>query len=155
MSVRRTYETTYILNAILEDAEIEAIIQRINGFITEHGGTIVEENHWGRRRLAYPIAKKYNGFYVYVIFELNSDVLPQLERFFTLEENVIRHLTLQFDQKLHDFRKVRAEMQAARAAQMAAEGKMERGDRTDGFVRLDKDELVEPLDESTDIEGIL
>ncbi len=131
MSVRRSYESTYILNAALEDAEIEAAILRINTFITEHGGKLVEENQWGRRRLAYPIAKKYNGFYVHVIFELDADVLPQLERLFTLDDSVMRHLTMQFDEKLHEFRKVRAEAQAARAAQMAAEGRAERSERFD------------------------
>lgn len=123
MSVRRSYETTYILNAALEDAEIEAGVKRVTDFVTEHGGTIIEVNQWGRRRLAYPIAKKYNGFYVYMAFEADAEMIPQLERFFTLEEGVIRHLTLQLDLKLRDFRKQRAEAQAARAAQMAEEEK--------------------------------
>lgn len=123
MGIRRAYESTYILNAALEDGEIEALVKRINDFITERGGSFLEINEWGRRRLAYPIAKKYNGFYVYMAFEAEADVLPQLERFFTLEEQVMRHLTLQLDMKLREFRKVRAEAQAARAAQMAEEEK--------------------------------
>ncbi|MCO6466265.1 MAG: 30S ribosomal protein S6 [Bradyrhizobiaceae bacterium] len=122
MSELRSYESTYIMNAALEDPEIEAAILRVNTFIAEHGGKIREENKWGRRRLAYPIGKKYNGYYVHTVFELNADALPLMERFFALEESVMRHLTLQLDEKLHAFRKVRAEAQAARAAQMAAEG---------------------------------
>ncbi len=46
MGIRRSYETTYIINAVLEDAEIEAVIQRVNSFITDQGGKIVEENQW-------------------------------------------------------------------------------------------------------------
>ena len=132
MSESRSYETTYIMNAALEDAEIEAAILRVNTFIGEHGGKIREENKWGRRRLAYPIGKKYNGYYVHLVFEIGADILPALERFFMLEESVIRHLSLQLDEKLHAFRKVRAEAQAARAAQMAAEGgRPERAERSE------------------------
>ena len=104
MGIRRAYESTYILNAALEDGEIAAIVKRVNDFITERGGSFLEINEWGRRRLAYPIAKKYNGYYVYMAFEADADVLPQLERFFTLEEQVMRHLSLQLDLKLRDFR---------------------------------------------------
>lgn len=123
MSVRRLYETTYIINAALEDAEIDAVAARVNAFLEEHGSTLVEVNKMGRRRLAYPIKKKYNGFYVYTAFEAPSATLPLLEKFFFLEDSVIRHLSLQLDPKLRVFRKVRAEAQALRAAQMAEAAK--------------------------------
>jgi small subunit ribosomal protein S6 len=121
MSIRRLYESTYIINAALEDAEADAVVKRVTDYIEEHGGTMVEVNKWGRRRLAYPIKKKYNGFYVYTAFEAPANVIPLLERFMILEDNVLRHLTMQLDPKLREFRKVRAEAQAIRAAQLAAE----------------------------------
>jgi small subunit ribosomal protein S6 len=83
MSIRRQYESTYIMNAALEDGEVETLIQRVSDFITENGGAIQELNKWGRRRLAYPIKKKYNGYYVYMVFESAAEIVPQLERFFT------------------------------------------------------------------------
>lgn len=126
MSIRRQYESTYIMNAALEDGEIETLIQRVSDFITEHGGNIIELNKWGRRRLAYPIKKKYNGFYVYMVFESAAEMVPQLERFYTLDDSIMRHLTLQLDPKLREFRKVRAEAQAQRAAQLAEEAANER-----------------------------
>jgi small subunit ribosomal protein S6 len=126
MSIRRQYESTYIMNAALEDGEIETLIQRVSDFITEHGGNIIELNKWGRRRLAYPIKKKYNGFYVHMVFESAAETVPQLERFYTLDDGIMRHLTLQLDAKLREFRKVRAEAQAQRAAQLAEEAANER-----------------------------
>lgn len=123
MSVRRLYETTYILNAALEDADIDAIVKRVNDFLEENGAQLVELNKMGRRRLAYPIKKKYNGFYVYLAFDAPSEALPLLEKFFFLEEGVMRHLILQLDPKLREFRKVRAEAQAIRAAAMAEAAK--------------------------------
>lgn len=126
MSVRRSYESTYIINAAAEDGEVDALVTKVSDYITELGGTMSEVNKWGRRRLAYPINKKYNGFYVYSVFEAPAEAIPLLERFYVLEENVIRHLTMQLDSKLSEFRKVRAEAQALRAAEAAKEGE---GDR--------------------------
>lgn len=108
MSIRRLYESTYIINAALEDAEADAVVKRVTDYIEEHGGTMVEVNKWGRRRLAYPIKKKYNGYYVYMAFEAASEILPLVERFFNLEENVLRHLTLELSEKLREHRKERA-----------------------------------------------
>lgn len=128
MSIRRLYESTCIVNAVLEDAEIDSIVDRLVEFIGEHGAQILEMNKWGRRRLAYPIKKKYNGYYVYLVFEAPAEAIPQLERFYVLDENIMRHLTVQLDPKLREFRKVRAEAQAARAAQMAEAAKGEQFD---------------------------
>ncbi|MBX7154872.1 MAG: 30S ribosomal protein S6 [Candidatus Kapaibacterium sp.] len=120
MSVRRLYETTYIINAALEDGDVESVAKRVSEYIENHGGTIVETNRWGRRRLGYPIKKKFNGYYVHCIFEAPSNTIPLLERFFVLDDNVLRHLTLQLTEKLHQFRKTRAIAQAERAAALAA-----------------------------------
>ena len=108
MSIRRLYERTFIINAALEDPDVEAVIRRVTDYIENHGGTFVEMNKWGRRRLAYPIKKKYNGYYVYMAFEAASEILPLVERFFNLEENVLRHLTLELSEKLREHRKERA-----------------------------------------------
>jgi small subunit ribosomal protein S6 len=92
----------------LEDPDVEAVIRRVTDYIENHGGQFVEMSKWGRRRLAYPIKKKYNGYYVYMAFESAPEVLPLVERFFILEENVLRHLTLELSEKLREHRKERA-----------------------------------------------
>jgi len=107
-SILRLYESTFIINAALEDPDVEAVIRRVTDYIENHGGQFVEMSKWGRRRLAYPIKKKYNGYYVYMAFESASEVLPLVERFFILEENVLRHLTLELSEKLREHRKERA-----------------------------------------------
>ncbi|MCX8050936.1 MAG: 30S ribosomal protein S6 [Chlorobi bacterium] len=112
MSNRRLYETTYILNAALEDAEIEEAVGRINEYIVQHGGTIREVNRWGRRRMAYPIRKKYNGYYVHCIFEAPPSSVPVIERYLILDDSVLRHLTLQLSERLIEYRKQRAPQSA-------------------------------------------
>jgi len=107
MSLRRVYETTFIVNAALEDPDIDAVIGKVSSYIETHGREIKQTDRWGRRRLAYPINKKFNGFYVHMIFEATPSTVPILERFMVLEDTVLRHLTLVLPQKLIDFREKR------------------------------------------------
>jgi small subunit ribosomal protein S6 len=104
MNMRRLYETTIIINAALEDTDVETVITRMQEYVENNGGKIVEMNRWGRRRLAYPINKKFNGFYLHCIFEAPAATIPLLERFFVLEENIIRHLTLLLPQEMREHR---------------------------------------------------
>ncbi len=106
----RLYETTFIVNASLDDAQVEAVIARVQETITKNGGTIQAVNKWGRKRLAYPINKRTNGFYVNVEFEAPGTVLAFLERSYQLDEMVLRNLTIALDRKAL----------AARAAALAA-----------------------------------
>jgi len=108
MSLRRQYETTFIVNAALEDADVESVITKVSNYIENHGGQIVDTNRWGRRRLAYPINKKYNGYYVHLVFDAPPSTIPVLERFLVLEDTVLRHLTLILPKKLSEFRAKRA-----------------------------------------------
>ncbi len=108
MSLRRVYETTVIINAALEDQDIDAVISKITSYIENHGGELMETNKWGRRRLAYPINKKYNGYYVHLVFTTIPSVLPVLERFLILEDTILRHLTLILPEKLRKLRQEKA-----------------------------------------------
>lgn len=108
MSLRRVYETTFIVNAALEDTDIESVVSKVTNYIENHGAEILEVNKWGRRRLAYPINKKYNGFYVHVVYNVSPSAIPIFERFLVLEDTILRHLTLILPQKLRDFRAGRA-----------------------------------------------
>lgn len=116
MNPKSTYETTFIVNAGLEDHSIESVIDNVREFVQNHGGAISTLDKWGRKRLAYPIQKKNNGFYVYMRYDAPTNLQPLLERFFHLEENVIRHLTLQMDAVAVDYR-----ANGAKAAAQAAE----------------------------------
>lgn len=107
MSVKRLYETTFVVNAALEDNDVETVIHRVTDYLENHGATIVELSKWGRKRLMYPIKKKFNGYYVYVAYEIPTNALSLIERFFILEENVLRHLTVILPQKLRDYRAAR------------------------------------------------
>ncbi len=95
----RIYETVFIVNATLEDPQIEAIIDKMKDFLTKNNAEIQSVEKWGRRRLAYPIKKKNNGFYVLFEFKAAGDIIAKLERQYQLEEQIIRYLTVMLDKK--------------------------------------------------------
>ncbi|HEX7070152.1 MAG TPA: 30S ribosomal protein S6 [Rhodothermales bacterium] len=100
MPGQNTYELTYIVNAVLNDDHIKDIVNRVNKFITEHGGEVLETDEWGTRRLAYPLNKKRNGYYVNVYFRAGGEMIQRLERALEIEDDVMRYITLRFDSKM-------------------------------------------------------
>ena len=95
----RIYESVIIINATLEDAQIEAEIEKIKDFILKNSGEMRALEKWGRRRLAYAIKKKNNGFYVLYEFKAPGDIVAKLERQYLLNENVIRFMTIELNKK--------------------------------------------------------
>ena len=98
-TAKHTYETTIIINASLDDTQIDTAIGRIQEIIAKNGGATTEINKWGRKRLAYTINKKTNGFYVNLEFVAPSPLIAQLERSYQLDEMVLRYLTVKLDKK--------------------------------------------------------
>jgi small subunit ribosomal protein S6 len=115
-SARRQYEATFIVNASLDDPQVDAVIGRVQEQITKNGGTVAAINKWGRKRLAYPINKKANGFYVNMEFEGPGALVAPLERAFRLDELVLRHITLVLDRRALKARAAAATAAAAAAA---------------------------------------
>ena len=97
------YETVFILTPVLSDAQMKEAVDKFKGVITENAGTIVNEENWGLRKLAYPIQKKSTGFYTLVEFDANPDVIKKLETQFRRDERVLRFLTFRLDKYAHEY----------------------------------------------------
>jgi len=88
------YESAVLINAALDDQQIEAILTRIKDFITVNGGQIQEVENWGRKRLAYSVEKNKIGYYSIFRFDAPGNIVAKLERTYSLDEQILRFLTL-------------------------------------------------------------
>lgn len=89
----RDYEVVYIFDSALPEERINEKLDRYHGLLTgENGGEITAVDHWGRRQLAYPVAKKMNGYYVVVQFRSGAEPLPEFERLLKLDDELLRYL---------------------------------------------------------------
>ena len=88
----RIYELVYILNPDLRDEDLEAANQKVHQAIDRNDGRVAFENHWGTRKLAYPISKKNQGYYVQLHVEVDPQNVSPIERLLNLDENVMRYL---------------------------------------------------------------
>lgn len=101
---KRRYETTFIINGGLEEFFVQQLTKEVLNLIRNNGGDIRAWEQMGRRRLAYPIDKKVNGYYVYVYYDAPPTLPGILERFFRLEENILRFLTVKLDKRGIEYR---------------------------------------------------
>jgi small subunit ribosomal protein S6 len=88
----RDYELMVVLDPNLDEAAIEAMNSRIQGLVTQRGGTVDSVDTWGRKRLAYPIGRFRDGFYILNRLQLPPTAATEIERALKLTESVIRHL---------------------------------------------------------------
>lgn len=95
----RSYELVFILNAELDGEATEAMVNRFTGLIESNGGELVKVDKWGKRRLAYPIEKRTDGYYVVVNFKSEPSVSHEIERVLGINDNVIRHMVVVQDGK--------------------------------------------------------
>ncbi|GBC86806.1 30S ribosomal protein S6 [bacterium HR12] len=80
-----------ILPAEADESVVGQAIERITRVVAEGGGTVESVDRWGRRRLAYPIAKQQEGYYVVVEFTAQPSAIAELERTLHLADEVLRH----------------------------------------------------------------
>ncbi|MFN2545353.1 MAG: 30S ribosomal protein S6 [Actinomycetota bacterium] len=87
----REYEIMLILPPEAEEATVSGVVERITGVLSQSGGEVSQVDQWGRRRLAYEIARKTEGYYVIVRFKAEPTTILELERVLSLADEVIRH----------------------------------------------------------------
>ncbi len=114
----KNYETVFILNPVLSDEQMKDAAAKFVKILTDNGSEIVNEEHWGLRKLTYPIQHKTTGFYVLVEFKAEPQLIAKLDTEYRRDERVMRYLTTVLDKyaveynerrKRGDFRKRKKE----------------------------------------------
>ena len=89
----RHYEVVFIVHPD-QSEQVPAMVDRYRQMVTGHNGRIHRLEDWGRRQLAYPIAKIHKAHYVLMNIECDNDTLTELEHAFKFNDAVLRHLTV-------------------------------------------------------------
>jgi len=92
------YETVYIAQTSLDEESLKALNERFAQTVAAFGGQITATEPWGRRTLAYPIKKQFEGQYILQRFQMRPEGASEVDRFFRLNENIIRYLIVRTDE---------------------------------------------------------
>lgn len=103
------YELIYIIDTTMEESARKELIAKFSDIVTTNGGTIEKVDEWGKRRLAYTIDYKTEGYYVLMHFEAGSDLPKELTRNLQINENIIRSQIVKLE-----FKKSNVKPRAAR-----------------------------------------
>ncbi len=96
------YELTYIIDTALEENARKELIEKFSNLITANGGEVEKvDETWGKRRLAYAINDKLEGYYVLVTMKAPAELPREIERTMGINENIMRCLIIKLEEKKH------------------------------------------------------
>ena len=115
------YELTYIIDTALEEEARKELIEKVSALIAQNGGEVEKiDETWGKRRLAYPINDKPEGYYVLVTMQAPAELPKEIERNLRINENVLRSLVIKLEEKKHSVKPRPVRVPVAAPVQEAA-----------------------------------
>ena len=91
------YENIVIIDPALSDEEIEAAAQKINDLIIKAEGEVLKEDRWGRKKLAYELNRKTQGYYILYTFKAPSAFIKKLENFYRIYDPVFKYMIIKLE----------------------------------------------------------
>jgi small subunit ribosomal protein S6 len=113
----KEYELTVLIHPDLE-ADLETPLTKVRDIIKNAGGTIIREDNWGKKKLAYAIRREEFGIYIYMDVSLPADAPLKISNIFNITDEVLRYLLVTVNEKA---RKAMAAEQE-RATERSADG---------------------------------
>ena len=95
----REYETILIVHPDANDA-IDHVAGRLTDVITRLEGKLLRAENWGKRKLAYPVAKSQKGIYLYLRYLGYSNLVHEMERNMRMLEPVVKYITVKLDEDI-------------------------------------------------------
>ncbi|MBI4850406.1 MAG: 30S ribosomal protein S6 [Acidobacteria bacterium] len=110
----RTYEVPFIVTPTATEEDVEQLITQFEQVVKDKGGKVVKVDRMGRRRLAYPMRRKFNeGIYVLLVVEGTGNEIAELQRRLRVSSDlVLRFIVVRIDEDLKRAEKVRSKRQA-------------------------------------------
>ena len=88
----RKYENIFVAHPSLDEEAVKALIEKFKGVIENGGGTVDNVDFWGKRKLAYEIAKVNEGYYTLINFTASPELPKELDRVLRITYGIIRHM---------------------------------------------------------------
>ena len=93
------YEVVTIIDSALEDDQIRSVIDRVVEITKAGGGLLRHVDRWGRRRFAYELADRWEGYYALIEIEATPEIVAELNRTMAISDGVLRHKILKVSDK--------------------------------------------------------
>lgn len=91
------YEVMYVIDAAIEESARTELINRYSDLVKKNGGEVDRIDEWGKRRLAYAINYKTEGYYVLMYIKAPSDLPRELERNLQISDSVLRYIVIRYE----------------------------------------------------------
>ena len=95
--IKNFYESMFIVDVTDGEDAVKASVEKFVGLINANSETVYEVNEWGKRRLAYPINDKPEGYYVVVTFKADPEFPAEFERLANIDESILRSMVIRFE----------------------------------------------------------
>jgi small subunit ribosomal protein S6 len=96
----RRYEQIYILRPSLSEDEINTVVENTNQIITDEKGCIISNMKWGMKKLAYPIKKELQGYYIFSDFATTPAAVAEVERKFRIDDSVLKYMSIKLSDSI-------------------------------------------------------
>ncbi|PGH39036.1 MAG: 30S ribosomal protein S6 [Candidatus Nephrothrix sp. EaCA] len=117
------YETVFILNPVLAEEQSKDAVEKFVKVLAKANATVVNTEHWGLKKMAYPIQNKSTGYYNLIEFTAAPEVVSTLETEFRRDESVMRFLTVAQDKHFQEYAERRRNGEFNRAKEAPKERK--------------------------------
>ncbi len=141
----RRYEVVYVAFDDMSAEELENQLERYLSIINEYKGTVVKVERWGKRKLAYLIQKRREGYYFLIDFAGDSAIVPEMERRMRIDDKILRYLSVKTDDS-PDLAKLEEEISAIRKAEAQKQAAAEAADRESSETEVSPKEEDKPRD---------
>lgn len=89
----KKYETAIVFDPEIPEDRRKEFLGKLTGVISSFQGQVVKQDDWGIRKLAYPIGKRMNGYYTFLVYSGDRGVVEEVERNIKIFDGILRHLT--------------------------------------------------------------
>ena len=92
------YETIFIINTSADEAKKKELVEKFSALINSNG-KVESVDEWGLKKLAYPVQKQKEGYYVLVNFEAKPELIAELERVYRITDDIMKFITVKKENK--------------------------------------------------------